>query len=58
VRILVNGREVDKEVARQAGRRSYGDLLEAGARLFEYDRTMLHAKVLVDSLKGWRLPLG
>ncbi len=47
VRILVNGREVDKEVARQAGRRSYGDLLGAGARVFEYDRTMLHAKVLV-----------
>lgn len=47
VRILVNGLEVDKEVARQAGRRSYGDLLKAGARLFEYDRTMLHAKVLL-----------
>ena len=47
VRILVNGREVDKEVARQAGRRSYGKLLEAGVRIFEYDRTMLHAKGLI-----------
>ncbi|MDP8961149.1 MAG: phospholipase D-like domain-containing protein [Actinomycetota bacterium] len=47
VRILVNGREVDKEVARQAGRRSYGKLLEAGVRIFEYDKTMLHAKVLI-----------
>ncbi|CAN5555863.1 phospholipase D-like domain-containing protein [soil metagenome] len=47
VRILVNGQQVDKEVARQAGRRSYKKLLEAGARLFEYDRTMLHAKVLL-----------
>jgi len=47
VRILVNGLEVDKEVARQAGRRSYAKLLEAGARMFEYDRTMLHAKVLL-----------
>ena len=47
VRILVNGQQVDKEVARQAGHRSYGRLLEAGARLFEYDRTMLHAKVLL-----------
>lgn len=47
IRILVNGREVDKEVARQAGRRSYGKLLEAGVRIFEYDRTMLHAKVLI-----------
>ena len=47
VRIMVNGKEVDKEVARKAGQRSYGKLLEAGARVFEYDRTMLHAKVLV-----------
>ncbi|MGI8686394.1 MAG: phospholipase D-like domain-containing protein [Acidimicrobiales bacterium] len=47
VRILVNGRHVDKEVARQAGRRSYASLLTAGARIFEYDQTMLHAKVLL-----------
>lgn len=47
VRILVNGQQVDKEVARQAGHRSYGKLLEAGVRIFEYDRTMLHAKVLL-----------
>ncbi|MGH9189253.1 MAG: phospholipase D-like domain-containing protein [Acidimicrobiales bacterium] len=47
LRILVNGAEVDKEVARQAGRRSYAKLLSAGARIFEYDRTMLHAKVLL-----------
>ncbi len=52
VRVLVNGQEVDKEVARQAGHRSYARLAEAGARVFEYDRTMLHAKVLlVDD--GW-----
>ncbi|HVE45488.1 MAG TPA: phospholipase D-like domain-containing protein [Acidimicrobiales bacterium] len=47
VRILVNGHQVDKEVARQAGHRSYGKLLEAGARMYEYDKTMLHAKVLL-----------
>jgi cardiolipin synthase A/B len=47
VRIMVNGQEVDKEVARQAGRRSYTKLLEAGVRVFEYDKTMLHAKVLI-----------
>ncbi len=47
VRVLVNGQEVDKEVARQAGQRSYAALAEAGARVFEYDRTMLHAKVLL-----------
>jgi len=47
VRILVNGHNVDKEVVRQAGRRSYAKLLGAGARIFEYDQTMLHAKVLL-----------
>jgi len=47
VRVLVNGQLVDKEVARRAGQRSYGRLLAAGVRLFEYDRTMLHAKVLL-----------
>ncbi|MGI9034131.1 MAG: phospholipase D-like domain-containing protein [Acidimicrobiales bacterium] len=52
VRIMVNGQEVDKEVARAAGRRSYTKLLEAGARVFEYDQTMLHAKVLVVD-DGW-----
>ncbi len=52
VRLLINGQRVDKEVARQAGRRSYGRLLDAGVRIFEYDQTMLHAKViLVDD--GW-----
>ncbi len=52
VRILVNGQQVDKEVARLAGQRSYGKLMESGVRIFEYDQTMLHAKVLlVDD--GW-----
>jgi cardiolipin synthase len=52
VRVLVNGRQVDKEVARRAARRSYDALLAAGVRMFEYDRTMLHAKVLVVD-GGW-----
>ncbi len=52
VRVLVNGQEVDKEVARRAGHRSYDKLLGAGVRLFEYDKTMLHAKVLLVD-EGW-----
>ncbi|HUQ62853.1 MAG TPA: phospholipase D-like domain-containing protein [Acidimicrobiales bacterium] len=47
IRILVNGREVDKEIALRAARRSYSRLLEAGVQIFEYDQTMLHAKVLL-----------
>ena len=50
VRVLTNGPHIDKQVVRQAGRRSYQQLLECGVRLFEYQRTMLHAKtMLVDS---------
>ncbi|HEV2809548.1 MAG TPA: phospholipase D-like domain-containing protein [Acidimicrobiales bacterium] len=47
LRILVNGPHIDKQVVRRAGHRSYGQLLEAGVRLFEYQRTMMHAKVVV-----------
>ena len=47
VRLLINGQHVDKEVARQASRRSYTKLLDAGIRIFEYDQTMLHAKVIL-----------
>lgn len=47
VRLLTNGSRVDKQVVRQTGRRLYGPLLEAGVRIFEYQQTMLHAKVVV-----------
>lgn len=51
VRILGNGRHIDKAVVRRASQSSYGALLEAGVRMFEYQRTMLHAKVLIAG--GW-----
>jgi cardiolipin synthase A/B len=52
VQVLVNGSKGDKEVVRQAGRRSYQALLEGGVRIHEYERTMLHAKIMtVDG--GW-----
>jgi len=47
LRILVNGRSIDKQVVRTAGKQSYGPLLECGTRIFEYQRAMLHAKVLI-----------
>lgn len=46
LRILVPGDHIDKGFVRVAGRRSYTSLLEAGARVFEYKPTMLHAKTL------------
>jgi cardiolipin synthase len=47
LRILVPGPHIDKEFVRVAGRDAYSDLLEAGARIFEYQPTMLHAKTMV-----------
>ncbi len=46
VRLLTNGPHIDKQVVRQAGRRTYSELMAGGVRVFEYQRTMLHAKVL------------
>lgn len=47
VQIIVNGPHIDKEVVRKAGRRSYEELMEAGVRIFEYQQSLLHAKVLL-----------
>jgi len=52
VRILMNGRRVDKEVVRRTGQLRYDTLMESGVRLFEYHHTMLHAKVLIVD-DGW-----
>jgi cardiolipin synthase len=46
VRILVPGPHIDKRVVRAGGRAAYDELLDAGARVFEYQPTMLHAKTL------------
>jgi len=47
VRLIVNGPHIDHDLVRRAGHISFGELLEAGVRIFEYQRTMLHAKVTV-----------
>ena len=45
--VLTNGPHMDKQVVRQAGRLAYEQMLECGMRIFEYQRTMLHAKVMI-----------
>ena len=45
--VLTNGPHIDKQVVRQAGHLTYERMLECGVRIFEYQRTMLHAKVLI-----------
>jgi cardiolipin synthase A/B len=47
VRVLTNGPHIDKQVVREAGHLTYGRILACGVRIFEYQRTMLHAKVLI-----------
>jgi cardiolipin synthase len=46
VRILVPGPNMDKQFVRIAGRAVYDELLAAGARIWEYCPTMLHAKTM------------
>jgi cardiolipin synthase len=47
VQILTPGRHTDQQLTRRSGRRLYGELLRAGARIFEYQSAMMHAKSLV-----------
>lgn len=46
VRVLTNGRHNDHPVAMMAGRFTYEKLLRAGVKIYEYDRTMHHAKII------------
>jgi cardiolipin synthase len=51
VRFLVPGRKSDHILTRSTSRGGYGPLLKAGAEIYEYHRSMIHAKVLcVDQL--------
>ena len=51
VTIITPGRHSDHMLTRSSSRRSYGALLKAGARIFEYQPAMIHAKILtIDGL--------
>ena len=51
VRILVPGRKSDHLLTRSTSRAGYGPLLKAGAEVYEYRPSMIHAKVLcIDEL--------
>jgi cardiolipin synthase len=47
ITVIVPGHHTDQRVVRLASRRSYGSLLKAGVRIFEYEPGMMHAKVMV-----------
>jgi cardiolipin synthase len=47
VKIVVPGLKIDHSMTRSASRRLYGDVLQAGAKIYEYSPSMLHAKILI-----------
>lgn len=47
VKVMVSGIYNDNALARYNGTRLYGRLLEAGIEIYEYNRTMLHHKLMV-----------
>jgi cardiolipin synthase A/B len=53
LKVIVPGRKSDIWLTRSSSRRGYGGLLKAGASIYEYSPSMIHAKVLlVDGLWG------
>jgi cardiolipin synthase len=47
VQIIMPGHHMDSEIVRRASRASWGELLRAGAELYEYQPTMYHCKVMI-----------
>lgn len=47
IQIITPGEHMDAETVRKASRARWGELLEAGVEIFEYQPTMYHCKVMV-----------
>lgn len=47
IRIIVPGEHMDVEIVRKASRADWGELLEAGAEIHEFQPTMFHCKMLI-----------
>jgi cardiolipin synthase len=47
VKIMVAGRYNDNQMVRRSATRLYGTLMEGGVEIYEYNRTMLHHKIMV-----------
>lgn len=45
--IITPGKRIDTHTVREASRACWGDLLEAGVEIYEYQPTMFHVKLLV-----------
>jgi len=47
VKIITPGHRSDHLLTRRSSRRLYGDLLRAGAEIYEYEPAMMHAKIMI-----------
>src|SRR2546423_15069205 len=47
VEIVVPGKKIDQKLVRLASRRDWPELIGAGIRIFEYQPTMVHVKLMV-----------
>ena len=47
VQIITIGKITDSETVRRAGRARWGELLEAGVEIYEYEPTLYHCKVMI-----------
>lgn len=47
VEIIVPGAETDTEIVQHASRAHWGSLLKAGVKIYEYEPTMYHCKIMI-----------
>lgn len=47
VRMLLPGEHDDQPLTKSAGRTAYGEMLKGGVKIFEYQPTMIHEKMMV-----------
>jgi cardiolipin synthase A/B len=47
IHLMLPGKHTDNRLVRHAGHYLVRDLLEAGVRVYEYDRTLIHQKTMV-----------
>jgi cardiolipin synthase len=47
VQVVVPGKHADHALTRSSGQSDYGDLLKAGADVYEYEPSMIHAKIMI-----------
>jgi len=47
VQIITPGKHTDEQTVRHASRHRWGPLIEAGAKIYEYQPTMFHCKMLI-----------